>query len=167
MAIFRMLLPEVLFLSILVSCVYAGPVTPRRDVGPPIVDDKNYRLPQNIKPLHYDVELTTRLDPDFNFNGNVKINIQVLENNTKSITLHHRSLRPHEQSVKLLEVESQNDVKVSKITYDKVLEFYVIELETELKKDKKYDLSIAFEGDLDKNMDGFYRSSYKKGDKEE
>lgn len=152
----------ILSLIFLATCVLAGPTTPRKDVSPPVVDTKYYRLPKNIKPLQYDVTLETRLDPEFNFNGSVVIHLTPLEN-TKNITLHHRRLRIKDDSIKAHD-SSANDVNHLKPEYNKELEQYTIFFDKDLKKDLKYFLFIEFEGDLDRNMDGFYRSFYKKGE---
>lgn len=120
-------------------------------------DDVNYRLPNNTKPEHYAISLTTNVhENNFTFEGKVIIILRALEP-TRNITIHHRQLRI--DKVHLLDVGTSIPIVVH-WKYDTTTEFIVITVADELKKNQLYQLVITYYGDLRDDMGGFYRSSY-------
>lgn len=125
----------------------------------------NYRLPNNTKPLHYNISLVTFIDRgEFNFSGVVNINLTVLEN-SNNITLHARQLTT--QTVQLRDSRGSSVNGVT-FTYDITREFLTISTgQVTLPRGQTYDLQISYTGELRTDMGGFYRSSYinEKGNK--
>lgn len=116
----------------------------------------NYRLPNNTKPEHYAITLTTNIDKnEFSFTGEVIITLRALES-TKNITLHQRQLTI--DKVVLL-LANGRQIKVN-YNYDKTTEFLEISVADELEKDQRYFLTINYRGELRTDSGGFYRSSY-------
>ncbi|RYP76131.1 hypothetical protein DL771_001955 [Monosporascus sp. 5C6A] len=115
-------------------------------------------LPTNVIPKHYDVTL----EPDFEkftFQGKVLIDFDVQED-SKSISLH-----THEIEIQSANIKSGDDITVtsSAITYDESKQVTKIELQSSIPKGKTQ-LEIKFTGQLNDQMAGFYRSTYKKPD---
>lgn len=117
----------------------------------------NYRLPNNTRPLEYDISLSIRIDQNNeSFTGTVEIQILV-EELTNYITLHQRALRYH--SVRLR--QGHSDVPILPFTYDAVTDFLTIRTKgVELKQGAIYTLEIVYSGILSRDKKGFYRSSY-------
>ncbi|KAI0176375.1 peptidase family M1-domain-containing protein [Hypoxylon sp. FL1284] len=115
-------------------------------------------LPTNVVPTHYDVTL----EPDFvkyTFEGKVLIDFDVREE-TKSISLHTIEVDIHSAQIKSGETTVSSS---SAITYDESKQVTKIELKDALPKGKTQ-LEIKYTGQLNDQMAGFYRSTYKKPD---
>lgn len=128
----------------------------------------NYRLPNNSKPLEYDIDLTSRIDnSDFKFSGKIKIKFEVLEK-TRSITLHkHHKLEItkvvfHNKS----ENDAENDDQQEEPVYDKVTEFLTLKSAFDMEPKKQYTVEIDYTGELNTDQVGFYRSFYENDKKE-
>lgn len=125
------------------------------------VDGKDYRLPNNTRPLRYDVTLTTDVHlGEAAFTGNVRIRFEVLEN-TNEITLHTRQL-----TIEKIDLFSTPDSPVLvqsnvQFTENEDVEFLVIRPTAQVNRGQEYIVDITYRGFLrDDNM-GFYRSTYK------
>lgn len=122
------------------------------------LDGRNYRLPNNTVPLHYDIWLSTDVHRDvFDFDGRVTIQIQAVEN-TPSITIHYRELT-------IVKVDLFN-AGVSLIQPDVLfetredVEFLIITPILPLVQGLIYYVEITYIGVLRNDNAGFYRSSY-------
>lgn len=124
----------------------------------------NYRLPNNTKPSGYGITLRTRVDKgEFNFTGNVVIYLEVLKENTSTITLHARKLT----IAKVVLKTGISVIATNEPTYDEETEFLTIPLTSDkLLVGKSYELSIDYMGELREDLGGFYRSSYKNANNE-
>lgn len=121
------------------------------------IEDVQFRLPNNTKPLSYDITIITKIDEDdFIFSGKVKINLHVLETSSK-IILHARQLTI--KSINLT-MTSGFSIELSSFTYDATTEFLTIPTQIQLLKDASYTLIIDYIGELRADQFGFYRSSY-------
>lgn len=121
-------------------------------------NELSYRLPNNTKPVHYDISVVTFIDRgEFNFSGVVQITVHVLEN-SKNITLHARQL-----TIKKIEMRDSNGWTINDVTFthDATTEFLTISTpKVTLQRGEIYDLQISYSGELRTDMVGFYRSSY-------
>ncbi|RYO84627.1 hypothetical protein DL764_009293 [Monosporascus ibericus] len=115
-------------------------------------------LPTNVIPTHYDVTLEPDFDK-FTFQGKVLIDFDVQED-SNSISLH-----THEIEIQSASIKSGDEIAVtsSAITYDESKQITKIELQSSVPKGKTQ-LEIRFTGQLNDQMAGFYRSTYKKPD---
>lgn len=118
----------------------------------------SYRLPNTTVPTHYDLYLDTNVHiGQFEYTGNVKISINVLED-TKEIVLH--SVR---SKIDRLQLRNSDELSVSvyDIDFDEDKEFLIIKTNTVLLTGTNYVLDIDFSNSLDRtDAAGFYRSSY-------
>ena len=121
-------------------------------------DDIDYRLPNNTRPIHYDIWLKTDIDQgELGFSGRVSIHIEALEN-TNEITLHYRQLTI--MNIDLL--RSTGGSIQSNVPYTKKddVEFLVIKPSARLIENANYTIVISYIGQLRSDDAGFYRSSY-------
>lgn len=130
-------------------------------------DGLEYRLPNNTKPIHYDIFLATSIhngQADQPFNGVVKILIEVVTAGS-GITLHSR-----QQTIESVELLMEDGVTPwsflgvpigATITRKEDVEFLIITPTQALTVGQKLVVKITYSASLrDDNM-GFYKSSYK------
>lgn len=120
-------------------------------------------LPKSIIPLQYDLKFIPFLDvTNFTFNGVAKIRIKVLES-CKNITFHARALRIDKDTLNVRLALDQSVVEVVTQIIDEPRQFYILELDEELKVNEIYEINIKFKGMLNDDLEGFYRSKYEVG----
>ncbi|GAB1862314.1 Aminopeptidase N [Camponotus japonicus] len=120
-----------------------------------ISQNDDYRLPISIKPISYEIILVPKLKENFTFEGFVKITAAV-KNETDKITLHKGNIQIVNQSV-LLENKTVN---IEHVIHDKNTEKYTLIVSETLKKESQILIAFDYNGILNDNMIGFYRSSY-------
>jgi aminopeptidase 2 len=113
-------------------------------------------LPQNVKPVHYDVTLEPNFET-FKYEGTVVIDLDVVES-TSSISLNTLDIDIHETKV----LSGSNVITSSpRVSYNEDTQTTKVEFDEKLKAGSKAQLVQKFTGTLNNNMAGFYRSSYK------
>ena len=122
------------------------------------VDGKDYRLPNNTIPLHYDIWLSTDIHKAvFDFDGHVTIQIQAVEDTT-NITVHYRELTiVNINLLSSIRTLIQSDVP---FTLREDVEFLVITPTQPLIQGQLYFVEIDYKGILREDDAGFYRSAY-------
>lgn len=144
-----------------------GPPTPNppQDQGVcPASDDesgawKNFRLPDFINPVHYDLEMKPVLEED-RYTGSVTITINVSAS-TRHLWLHLRETKISQLPV--LKRGSGAQVRVRRCFEYAKQEYVVLEAEEELAPsgaDDPYLLTLEFAGWLNGSLVGFYRTTY-------
>jgi aminopeptidase N len=127
-----------------------------------------HRLPQTIVPIYYDLKLIPFLVPDnFTFRGEVRIKLMVL-NDTSKITVHSNELKFLDSDITIYKLkEGAEDKEIIKRGYhvENETQFLIIDLKEKLKAGKEYLLKVKYQGDLNEETIGFYRSSYKMDNK--
>lgn len=120
---------------------------------------KNFRLPDFIQPVHYDLEVKVLMEED-RYTGVVSISVN-LSKDTRDLWLHIRETR----ITKLPELRrpSGEQVRIRRCFEYKKQEYVVIQAEEDLAAtsgDSVYRLTIEFEGWLNGSLVGFYRTTY-------
>jgi aminopeptidase N len=121
-------------------------------------DGKDYRLPNNTRPINYNIWLTTDVHRgEFEFDGRVTILFEVLENSTE-ITLHSRQLT----IVGIRFLQSTGGTIQSNVPFEEKedVEFLVIKPTRRLVEGTQYQVEVTYKGTLRTDDAGFYRSSY-------
>ncbi|KAH7131928.1 peptidase family M1-domain-containing protein [Dendryphion nanum] len=116
-------------------------------------------LPANVKPIHYHLTL----EPDFEtfkYNGTVEIDLDVVEDST-SISLNTTELKLHSATVS---VGEQSAATEASITHNDDKQETTFSFKQKIPGGSKAKLTVTFEGILNDNMAGFYRSSFKDED---
>lgn len=128
-----------------------------------MTDNESFRLPKEVKPIHYDLFLHPKLKEN-TFSGKVTILIDVLDDR-RTIALHQKGLNI--TSVKLITygLEEDYEIKISSISNPTKYEIFVISTENEFKSGL-YNLSLEFDGSLENKIVGFYSSTYQYYDEE-
>ncbi|RWS25454.1 aminopeptidase N-like protein, partial [Leptotrombidium deliense] len=137
------------------------------------------RLPTNIVPLEYKIQLQPYVHPDyFYFDGNVSIKVECRED-IDSITLHVNDIIIYNETIDVLRLTSNLssaastsiDTDLANLSQDERVEwkasehdferqFFVIRLRRKLKRNNVYIVSMSFKGNLNNELVGFYRSTY-------
>ena len=116
----------------------------------------NIRLPKQVLPLSYRIYIHPNLTT-FKFTGTVNILLRCFQP-TKNLILHMRDLSVGE--IQLTD-SKQKRLTIGRRMQHKENQQYLIATNEELKEKERYSLNMEFSGVLSKNMEGFYRSSYK------
>lgn len=140
-------------LVIVLSVVKAAPIPKEGD------EENAYppKLPRTSIPSRYELTITSKVNSgQTKFDGVVKIFIKMTEN-ANAITMNSKGLKI--DSVKLTDsglIELDNSV-----TFEVENDFIIINSDSrELVKDELLTIEIAYTGELQVNMLGFYLSSY-------
>ncbi|XP_014676174.1 PREDICTED: aminopeptidase N-like [Priapulus caudatus] len=137
----------------------ACPLPPPAPTFPPWTDT---RLPENLLPIHYDVELQPFLPPagDFELKGSVRIRFRVAKA-TSIIILSCDQIKLDKSSieVKALSADVAQPTYVdAKVDADNMYCFIIVE--GELQADKEYSVFMKFQGVINDGLHGFYRTKY-------
>lgn len=140
-----------------------GPCLPSTEDGG---DWKNFRLPDYVKPTHYDLHLHPNMVDD-TYTGTVDVHMEVREP-TRHLWLHIRetfvSAGPR---LKLLKADGeQQELEVKRCFEYRTHQYVVTEAAQELaatKPGEVYVLSLDFQGWLNGSVVGFYRVVYTEG----
>lgn len=124
----------------------------------------NYRLPQSLKPQHYNLQILTHLEDELRlfFTGDVEIHLHVLQA-TSNITLHVGSrLNVATNGTWLQSVggKRNKDIRISSVERNPKYDFYIMHLERQLWPSQRCILRLQFWARLGKTMSGYYASSY-------
>lgn len=118
-------------------------------------------LPRQLKPIHYDIGLKNIDTVNDRFTGSVTILMKILQN-TNEIHLNYRDLTINNLD-DICVLMNGSDIKVVDLIENKQKEYFVIKLENEITSTNSDDsliLSINYNGIIQNNMAGFYKSTY-------
>ncbi|XP_020286525.1 glutamyl aminopeptidase-like isoform X2 [Pseudomyrmex gracilis] len=116
----------------------------------------SYRLPSEVKPVHYDLLLHPVLE-NSTFIGNVTILIDVLDKR-KTILLHQKDLKITDTKLTTYGLETDYEVEIEDTKYADH-DMFVVVLKNDLKPGL-YNLSMVFNGSMANKMVGLYTSKY-------
>ncbi|KAF9100853.1 Aminopeptidase 2 mitochondrial [Mortierella sp. AM989] len=119
-------------------------------------------LPNNVRPTHYDLTLTTDLK-NFTFHGQVLINLDV-NKPTTAITLNSNQLVITSAKLTNLALKTESSQDATDITLESANETATFTFAEELQPGSTAVLHITFKGILNDSMNGFYKSSFKDKD---
>ena len=123
---------------------------------------KDVRLPHHMRPQHYRVFLIPFLKEDnFTIKGRVEIDVLLIKNSSivaDSIKLHIKDMTISPNSVNCVD-ENRSTIPIIGHGYDPEREFFIIYLRSAI--ERNFTLTIEFIGNLNSDMAGFYRSTYK------
>lgn len=122
-------------------------------IGVSLVRCQQYRLPSDIVPSIYDIQITVDLE-NLKFNGTETIHVHANGSGT-SITMHSLDLTVGDLSV----FQGENEVPIRSITFSSLAQTMTIWPGLTL-QDLDYTINLKFEGKIRDDMKGLYRSSY-------
>jgi aminopeptidase N len=118
-------------------------------------------LPDNVKPVNYDISLyDLEFGGTFTYQGTVSILSKIVKS-SKEITLNSHQLKIHSAEVSLEHTKTQQSFKSTGISYDTVKQRVTITFADDLPVSDKALVAIKFQGTMNNDMAGFYRSKYK------
>lgn len=117
---------------------------------------ESYRLPSEVKPIHYDLLLHPELK-NSTFSGNVTILIDVLDTR-KTILLHQKDLKITNTKLTTYGLETDYEIEIENTKYSDH-DMFIIVLKNDLKSGL-YNLSMKFNGSMANKMVGLYTSKY-------
>lgn len=123
-------------------------------------DSKDYRLPGNSRPLHYDLWLRIDID-QMRYNGSVQIQIELLED-TSSITLNYKDIEIDVDNV-ILVVSSGQMFRPIRSTTDDDTEMITFSFDYRMIRGGTYEIAMDFHSSIRTDLKGLYRSSYHQG----
>lgn len=149
-------LSNLLFIFIFVPSVFSSPLEKnliQNTVSNVAVTQSDYRLPDNVKPLTYDLLIVPFFE-NFTFVGVTTIEVTI-SNITNQIILNQLDLNIHNITLTL----SGTNVNQT-FTTNNTLQRLIITALSPLNVSSNYVITISYDGTLTENMLGFYRSSY-------
>jgi aminopeptidase N len=130
-------------------------ITPLRPTDP---EGLSFRLPNNTRPIHYDIWLSTAVhEADFRFNGTVHIRFMTLEP-SQYVTLNFKQINIDRAD--LTDVNGiiiQNNLIIIGDVATELVSFYFL---NELPANQDFVISVEYNGVLRTDSYGFYRGSY-------
>lgn len=137
-------------LLVSVCCVYAQTV--------------NYRLPITVLPSNYDIEITPYFTAEagkaqYTFDGVARIRLSTAEINVNAIVLHAVNL-PGQLPTLTEALATTVVIGVTAANDDPVTQKRTLTLASALRPNVEYILTFVYVGNLNEDMNGFYRSSY-------
>lgn len=79
----------------------------------------------------------------------------------KNVTLHVADMTLDNDTITLVDMETNKLIRIEKHAYDLDRKFYIAHLSQSLTPGRKYKITINFVASLNDNLKGFYRSVYK------
>ncbi|CAH1790157.1 unnamed protein product [Owenia fusiformis] len=126
------------------------------------------RLPTNLHPHHYKVELYPDMykqnPEDFEFTGSVEILLECKEP-TDEVVFHIKALTIDDASIEFSEASGAADApkKQGQFEEDEERQFFIQKLDKPMVKGNNYTIKMAFRAPLTKGLAGLYLSSYEEG----
>ena len=117
-------------------------------------------LPDNVRPIHYDLILTPNFD-DFTFDGEVDVTVS-MQPGTSEIMLNCAEIEIHSATVSWTDTNGEKEQAASNIAYDADAETAMISIPGTPADGLvgNQHLRMSFTGELNDKLRGFYRSQY-------
>ena len=121
---------------------------------------ENVTLPENVRPVHYDLTLTPNFD-DFTFAGVVDITVR-MEPGTTEIVLNCDEIDINTATIGWADVDGSHELAATGISYNKDAEQATIRIEGAPANGLvgNTHLRMTYTGELNDKLRGFYRSQY-------
>lgn len=114
-------------------------------------------LPENVRAVNYDLSIyDIELGGAFSYQGVVNILAKITKG-TKEVVLNSHLLKIHSAEISV----GQKSTKASEISYDAPRQRATLSFTEEIPVSEKATLIIKFQGTINNDMAGFYRSKYK------
>lgn len=113
----------------------------------------NYRLPKDVIPIYYLVNLDIKVEKDVTFNGKTRIVIEV-QQPTRTIVFHSHNLFLNMQMITLSGISSNTMQALRSYQYHNETQTMVLTYEEMLIG--RYDLELFYSGNLKYSSDGFF-----------
>ncbi|KAL7624561.1 hypothetical protein AAE478_006128 [Parahypoxylon ruwenzoriense] len=117
-------------------------------------------LPSTVTPSHYNLCISSLNFKDWSYQGSVTIDVSVAEP-TKEIVINSIELKLLTGKVTVSHTKASQSLETTSFSYDEKKQRATLIFADEIPASQKASLQITFEGILNNDMAGFYRSKYK------
>ncbi|KAM4060688.1 peptidase family M1 domain-containing protein [Hirsutella rhossiliensis] len=117
-------------------------------------------LPDLVKPAHYHVSLKDLEFTEWTYKGTVVIDAEIVKP-TKQVVLNTLHIKLLRTKVTLDQAKSSETFESTSFSYDEKTQRATIAFDREIPAAKRASVAIDFEGIMNNEMAGFYRSKYK------
>jgi aminopeptidase N len=118
-------------------------------------------LPDAVKPVNYALSIyDIESGGAWSYGGNVTITARIIQS-TNSITLNAHQLKIHNAEVSLQHTKTEHKIASTDISYDSAKQRATIQFPEVIPDTENVSISIRFQGTINNDMAGFYRSKYK------
>ncbi|KAI0484343.1 peptidase family M1 [Xylariaceae sp. FL0804] len=117
-------------------------------------------LPATVVPSHYDLSISDIKFDDWSYQGEVNIDVKIQEP-TKEIILNALQLRLHKAEVTLQQSKTSAVFSTAAFDYDDKKQRVTLRFTDAIPPSQKAALKISFQGIINNDTAGFYRSKYK------
>jgi hypothetical protein len=115
-------------------------------------------LPDNVKPVNYDISIfDLELGGGFSYQASVAIQLKVAKS-SKEITLNSHKLKIHSAELSVESTKTTQSLKATDISYDAPRQRATLTFPDDLPVSENANLIIKFQGTMNNDMAGFYRS---------
>ncbi|KAI0075828.1 hypothetical protein K474DRAFT_1663834 [Panus rudis PR-1116 ss-1] len=121
-------------------------------------DPNEFRLPTDLKPIHYDLTVRTDLEK-LKFDGFVKVDLDV-KKTTSTVSFNVSHIKLSKISITAPSLSEPFVASPDALKIDETAERATLELPTTLPEGSKVQFSAGFEGELTGALMGYYRSSW-------
>ncbi|XP_042880569.1 aminopeptidase N-like [Penaeus japonicus] len=121
--------------------------------------DPEMRLPGNMRPLHYVIKLQPFVNGNASVQGSMEVELEVLEP-AENITLHSDKMQSDMNAVRLVDSDNKK-VWIKSIYIDYRQQFLVLNLNSTLEANKRYNLSMSFNYYLLAEPKGVFKTQFK------
>ena len=134
----------------------------------PVPTKQFKRLSTSVMPIEYDVTIEPHMYAGvpvelFSFDGDVNIRLKC-HVVTDVIQLNYKEMNITDRSISFTPEDPNEKTSVSGIIQDPATQLLTFNLDKPLVKDAFYSLQMSFKGPLQKDLKGFYLSSYTQGE---
>ncbi|KAF3070716.1 Aminopeptidase 2, mitochondrial [Daldinia childiae] len=116
-------------------------------------------LPSTVVPSHYDLSISSLKFDDWSFQGAVDIQVSITEP-VKEIVINSIELKLHTAKITVDHTKSSQSLETTTFNYDEKKQRATLVFAEEVPASQKATLHITFQGILNNDMAGFYRSKY-------
>ncbi|KAF7328714.1 Aminopeptidase 1 [Mycena venus] len=131
----------------------------------PAISQNKYRLPKNVKPLHYDLTFWTDLD-SLKFGGFVTVDLDILEETSAIVLNCSDDLKLADASVHCATLDA-GQLQSAQIVADKELGRASLNFPAALPAGSKAQVKLSYSAMLRGSMNGYYKSAWQRDGKTE
>lgn len=118
-------------------------------------------LPDSVRPINYDLSLyDLEFEGSFMYQGTVRILSKVIKS-FKDLTMNAHEIKLQSAEIHLEQLNSQKAFESVEFSYDSQRQRVTIHFPVEIPISERATIVIKFQGTINNNMAGFYRSKYK------
>ncbi|KAI0179940.1 peptidase family M1-domain-containing protein [Hypoxylon sp. FL1284] len=117
-------------------------------------------LPSTVKPSHYNLSIDQLNFQDWSFQGQVDVDLSIAEP-TKEIVINAIELKLLNAKVSVQHAKATQSLETTTFSYDEKKQRATLVFADEVPTSQNASLQITFQGILNNDMAGFYRSKYK------